>query len=152
MTDKDPIYEWLKGEVDLYNRIVHEGPIDHYTPLGYKRLVQLHAIASRLSTRFIQKKTLSQIDDPPILERITHYTSLYDTANRFTTADNYDTLEDVLYATKENLHQLMIFLNDHLELNFNLEPQPQTKTGPSVDEQLSQINTAIENGERPRPC
>ena len=142
----------LKREVELYNKIVHEGPLDKYTPQGYKRLVQVHSIASRLAYKLIQKKTLIKTEDPALHERITHYTTLYDSVMSFNNAEDHDQTEDILTHTYQILHQLMIFFNQHFGLNYNLEPQPKTKTGPTPDEQLEAIQRTIENGGKPKPC
>ena len=61
-------------------------------------------------------------------------------------------IEDILMETKEMLHQLMTFLNEHFGTNYNLEPQPKTRTQPTEDQQLDAIRIALERGERPRPC
>jgi hypothetical protein len=142
----------LKAEVELYNKIIHVGPLDNYTPQGYKRLVQVHAIASRLAYKLIQKKTLIKTEDEALHERITHYTTLYDSVMNFNTAEDHDATEDVLTQTHQILHQLMIFFNNHFGLNYNLEPQPTTKSGPSPDEQLEAIQQTLKDGGKPKPC
>jgi len=152
MTSENEFENWIKSEVELYNRIVHQGPLNKYTPQGYQRLIKVHAIASRMSEKLIQKKIIINSLDKALQERINHYTTLYRSTLRYATADNQDTLEDILTETHEILHQLMLFFNDHFELNYNLETQTETKAGPEPDRQLSTIKEAIEKGERAKPC
>ena len=143
------LHGWLKGQLMLYHKIVHEGPIDKYTIHGEKRLLRVFTIATRISERMVQKKTQMEIDDKELYQHITHYTTLYKTTTRFQTADNYDSMEEVLTEAHIILHDLMIFLNTHLNLNYNLQPQPQTETGPTPKDQIARIKDSLKAGGQP---